>query len=233
MLAFASESGKAGVLSELASGYRYGLVDADKLVAATPNSVIGKWWKQRMGLLIQTIVRLDARVVFVAPSLAVPIINRYGPEEAKKLLAEIGTNPKPPSEISTYFERSDFGRLLNGTASAAAEIRGNPAADATAAFGLLAEEVGFGSGQDKKLNRALGDFLTQAQSSLGEISVEKKADGIPLIPDISLSADQAVTCIELHWRSGNFLVSANRSEIAQYILGKLKSYAVELGWASV
>jgi energy-coupling factor transporter ATP-binding protein EcfA2 len=232
VVAFASESGKAGVLSELASGYRYGLVDADKLVAATPNSVIGKWWKQRMGLLIQTIVRLDARVVFIAPTLSVAFINRYGPDEAKTMFAEIGTNPKPPSEISTYFERSDFGRLLQGTASAAAEIRGNPAADATATFALLSENVGFGSGQDKKLNRALGDFLTQAQSSLGEIRVEQKADGIPLIPDVSLSADHHVTCIELHWRSGDFLVSANRSSIAQYVLGKLKSYALELGWTS-
>src|SRR5699024_9021874 len=59
VVVFASESGKAGVLSELSSGYRYGLVDADKLVAATPGSVIGKWWAQRMGVLVQTIVRLD------------------------------------------------------------------------------------------------------------------------------------------------------------------------------
>lgn len=232
VVAFVSESGKAGVLSELASGYRYGLVDADKLVAATPASVIGRWWKQRMGLLIQTIVRLDARVVFIGPSLAVPIINRYGPEAAKKLLAEVGSTPKAPSDISTYFERSDFGRLLQGTASAAAEIRGNPAADATAAFALLSEHIGFSSGQDKKLNNALGDFLTQAQSSLGEVRVEQKADGMPLIPDLSLSVDEHVTCVELHWRSGDFLVSANRSAIAQYVLTKLKHYAVELGWVS-
>ncbi|MGN0122216.1 MAG: hypothetical protein ACI38R_03190 [Rhodococcus sp. (in: high G+C Gram-positive bacteria)] len=232
VVAFVSESGKAGVLSELSSGNRYGLVDAEKLVAATPKSVIGKWWQEHMGLLVQTIVRLDARVVCVAPSLAVPVINRYGPESAKGLLAELGNNPKPPSEISNYFERSDFGRLLNGVAGAAAETRGNPAMDAAAAFGLIAENVGFTSGQDKKLNLAFGDFLAQGQPTLGDVTVEKKLEGIPLIPDLALNAEENVTCVEFHWRSGEFLVSANRSAIAQYVLLKLKSYATELGWVS-
>ena len=219
IVVFVSESGKSGVLSELTSGSRYGLVDANKLIAATPNSVIGKWWTPRTGLLIQTIVRLDARVTFVAPSLSVPVIGRYGPNEAKELLTGRGSTPKAPSEISTYFERYDFGRLLNNTATAASEIRGNPALDATTAFGLIAEEVKFTSGQDKKMNRAVGDFLAATQtSSIGEVAVEVKADGMPLIPDISLSTDDALTCLEFHWRSGDYLVSANRSAIAQYIL---------------
>lgn len=232
VVVFASASGKAGVLSELSSGYRYGLVDADKLVAATPGSVIGKWWAARMGLLVQSIVRLDARVTFVGPSLSVPVVNRFGTDEAKAVFKNLGIAPKPPSEISTYFERSDLGRLLHGTSSATSEIRGNPAADAAVAFRQLAADVGFGSGQDKKLNRAFGDFLTQAQSSLGDVVVEKKADGIPLIPDVSLGTDEHVTCVEFHWRSGEYLVSANRSAIAQYILTKLKSYASELGWVA-
>lgn len=232
VVVFASESGKAGVLSELTSGFRYGLVDPDKLVAATPSSVIGKWWGIRMGLLIQTIVRLDARVVFVGPSLAVPVINRFGPDEAKALLFELGNSPKPPSDISSYFERSDFGKLLLGTALATAEARGNPAADATAAFQLLAEQVGFTSGRDKKLNAAFGDFLTQAQPALGNVVVESKVEGIPLIPDISLNTSEHTTCIEFHWRSSDYLLSANRSAIAQYVLTKLKAYATELGWVS-
>lgn len=232
VIVFASESGNAGVLNQLTSGYRYGLVDADKLVAATPASVIGKWWLSRMGLLIQTIVRLDARVVYAGPSLVVPVVNRYGPEEARQLLVELGNAQKSPSEISSYFERSDFGKLLQGTASATAESRGNPAVDSVAAYGLLAESIGFGSGRDKKFNRAFGDFLNQAQPSLGEVTVESKADGIPLIPDLSLNADDYVSCVEFHWRSGEYLVSANRSAAAQYVLTKLKAYATELGWVS-
>lgn len=233
VVVFASASGKSGVLSELTSGYRYGLVDADKLVAATPASVIGKWWAQRMGLLVQTIVRLDARATFVGPSLSGPVVHRFGPDNAKDMFNQLGTSTKSPSEISTYFERSDFGRLLRGTAAATSEIRGNPAVDAAAAFSLLAESVGFTSGNDKKFNRAFGDFLAQAQSGLGEVVVEKKAEGIPLIPDVSLSKDDQVTCVEFHWRSGDYLVSANRSAIAQYILSKLKTYATELGWVSL
>lgn len=232
IVVFASESGKAGVLSELTSGYRYGLVDGDKLVAATPASVIGKWWAQRMGLLIQTIVRLDARVAFVPPALSVPVVNRYGPEKAQEMLTGLGLPLKVPSEIASYFERSDFGRLLRGTAPSASEGRGTPATDAIAAFALLAESYGFTSGHDKLLNQAFGDFLTGLREPLGDVIVETKAEGIPLIPDLSLSTDDEVTCIEFHWRSREYLNSSHRSEIAQYILTKLKSYAIELGWTA-
>lgn len=96
----------------------------------------------------------------------------------------------------------------------------------------LASEYGFGSGNDKKLNRAVGDFLAAAQSELGEAVVEKRLEYLPLIPDLAIDGVDEATCIELHWRSGDFLTTMNRSEIAQYVLKKLKSYAVESGWAS-
>lgn len=232
IIVFASESGNAGVLGELTGGARYGFLDADRLISATPNSVIGKWWKSRAGLLVQTIVRLDARAVFITPSLALPVVRRYGPQEAVDVLETLDFKPRPPSEISTYFDRSEFGRLLQRLDSPTAEIRGNPAHDARAGFALLASEYGFGSGNDKKLNRAVGDFLAAAQSELGEAVVEKRLEHLPLIPDVAIDGADEATCIELHWRSGDFLTTANRSEIAQYILKKLKAYAVESGWAS-
>lgn len=232
IIGMSSESGRAGVLGELTGSSRYGFLDADKLLGATPNSVIGKWWSSRRGLLVQTIVRLDARIVHIAPSLSVPVVRRFGPQAAVEVLEKLGITSRPPSDINNYFERADFGRLLLGTDSATAEIRGNPAHDARAAFELLAEEYGFGSGNDKKLNQALGDFLTQGQPELGEVVIEKKLPYMPLIPDVAIDTDDLVTGVELHWRSGDFLTTANRSEIAQYTLKKLKSYAVESGWAS-
>ncbi len=232
IIGMASESGKAGVLGELTGSSRYGFLDADKLLGATPNSVIGKWWSTRRGLLVQTIVRLDARIVHLSPSLTVPVVRRFGPEAASSVLEKLGINSRPPSDINNYFERADFGRLLLGTDSATAEIRGNPAHDARAAFELLAEEYGFGSGNDKKLNQALGDYLTQGKPDLGEVFIEKKLPYMPLIPDIAIDTEELVTGVELHWRSGDFLTTANRSEIAQYTLRKLKAYAIESGWAS-
>jgi hypothetical protein len=232
IIGLVSESGKAGVLGELTGSSRYGLVDADKLLGATPNSVIGKWWASRRGLLVQTIVRLDARIVHIAPSLSVPVVRRFGPDAAVQALETLGVTSRPPSDINNYFERADFGRLLLGTDAATAEIRGNPAHDARAAFSLLADEYGFGSGNDKKLNRAIGDFITQGQPTLGEVVIEKKLPYMPLIPDIAIDTEEIATGIELHWRSGDFLATSNRSEIAQYTLRKLKSYAIESGWAS-
>lgn len=230
VIAFASESNKAGILSEL-TGNRYGLLSADKLVAATPNSEVGKWWSRRTGLLIKTILVLDARAVFVSPSLIVPIIHRYGPDDVCEVLNENNIKKKSPGQISHYFERSDFGKLLKGTSAAAAEGRGNPG-KAFEAFRCVAERVGFTSGKDKKLNLAFGRYLQDNEVSLGEVSVETKIETAPLIPDISLRSENYVTCMEFHWRSRDFLVSANRSEVAQYVLSKLRSYARGLGWTS-
>lgn len=232
VIVFASESGNAGVLGELTGSARYGLFDADRLLSATPNSVVGRWWASRAGLLVQTIVHLDARGVFITPSLALPIVRRYGPKEAIDVLETLDFKPRPPSEISTYFDRSEFGRLLQRFDSPTAETRGNPAHDARAGFALLASEYGFGSGNDKKLNRAVGDFLEAAQSELGETVIEQRLEHLPLIPDLAIDGIDESTCLEFHWRSGDFLTTTNRSEIAQYILKKLKSYAVESGWAS-
>ena len=66
----------------------------------------------------------------------------------------------------------------------------------------------------------------------GEVKVETKIEAGRLIPDISLRSENYVTCMEFHWRSKNLLVSANRSEVARYILSKLRSYAKDVGWTS-
>lgn len=232
IIGFASESGTAGILGDLTGSARYGLLDADRLISATPNSVIGKWWASRAGLLVQTIVRLDARAVFLTPSLTIPIIRRFGPPEATEHLKTLEFKTKPPSEIANYFDRSEFGRLLQRMDSPTAEGRGNPAHDARAGYSLLASEYGLGAGKDKRLNRAFGDFLASARTELGNAVVEKRLEHLPLIPDLAIDRDDETTCVELHWRSGEFLTTANRSEIAQYILKKLKTYAVSSGWAT-
>lgn len=232
IVTFVSESNKSGVLTELTGSARYGILDADRLLSATPNSTIGKWWKSRAGLLVQTIVRLDARAVFISPSLSVQVMRRFGPDEVSTILESSGFKSRPPSEITTYFDRSEFGRLLKGKDSPTAEMRGNPAYDAQSGFNRVASEFGLGAGRDKKLNQALGDYLTIGATDLGDVIVEKKRDYLPLIPDLTVDSEDIATCLELHWRTGDYLVSKNRSDIAQYILRKLRSYAVESGWVS-
>lgn len=99
-----------------------------------------------------------------------------------------------------------------------------------AAFQLVGSDNGFSSGLDKKFNEAFGSYLRESGSIAGEIVVEKGLDGLPIIPDVAWKEDHRVSTLEFHWRSGDHLVSANRSDIAQYILRKLKDYAVALGW---
>lgn len=233
VVAFASESNKPGILSELTSGYRYGLLDASKLVSATPGSEVGRWWGSRMGLLVQTIVRLDARVTHIPPPLSMAVTSRFGPEEAKKILREMEFSVKSPREVGTYFERSDFGRLLTGTSKSTAEGRGNPGADAVAAYSLFSQEYGLNGARDKALNGGLRDFLLTAGLEATGIESETKLPALPLLPDISIFKDSVIQCIELHWRTGDYLVSSNRASVAAYILRKLRSYATEMGWVSV
>lgn len=230
VIAFASESAKAGILNEFSSGFRYGLLDPDKLVAATPASDIGKWWGARMGDLITAIVRLDARVVCLSPSLSIPVIQRYGAGKAVDFIDATGFSRRSPKEIREYFERSDFGRVLTGTASAASETRGNPGSQSAEKFRQLAAHVGFSQGRDKKNNTAFADFLVQNRTDLGEVVAEKQLQETPLIPDLSILDRGHDTCVEFYWRSGDFLLPKNRSDAAQYILRKIKNYSVELGW---
>lgn len=230
VIAFVSESNKAGILSEL-TGNRYGLLSAAKLMAATPNSEVGKWWSRRTNLLIKTILVLDARAVCIAPSLTVSIIHRYGPDEVCEVLNESNLRKQSMSQIARCFDRSDFGKLLKGASAAAAEGRGNPG-KASEEFRRVAERVGFTSGKDKELNLAFGRYLQDNEGVSGEVKVETKIEAGRLIPDISLRSENYVTCMEFHWRSKNLLVSANRSEVARYILSKLRSYAKDVGWTS-
>jgi hypothetical protein len=53
-----------------------------------------------------------------------------------------------------------------------------------------------------------------------------------LIPDNAFFFEDRVQCIEYTWRKGDFLASSRRSDVAQYILGKLQNYVRQLGWTT-
>lgn len=63
-------------------------------------------------------------------------------------------------------------------------------------------------------------------------TAEEKLEFCPLVPDNALYLPDYVLCVEYTWRSAEFLDIRHRSEVAQYILNKLKNYAAELGWVS-
>lgn len=233
VILYASESYNAGVLSQLTSGAKYGLFDSQALIAATPGSVIGRWWSTRRGLLTQTILKLNARGYCLPPATSVAILRAYGPDEVVQDLETLGVTRHPPSRLSEYLSRSDFGKFLGGSSEAASEARGRPAEDARAAIAVLAEK-GLTSGRDKALNRALMQgirgYLEKESISFQFIQCEKQLSFCPLIPDNSIDTGSEIVCIEYAWRSGDFLSSRTRSEVAQYALSKLKNYAQALGW---
>ncbi len=105
-----------------------------------------------------------------------------------------------------------------------------------AAFDLVASQFGFGGGRDKQLNKAITEALSiySGRANLGHerVSSEEVLGFAPLIPEIALVANDIAYCLEVHWRRGVFLATTHRSEIAQYVLGKLSDYARALGWTT-
>lgn len=89
VVAFASQSPNAGVLSQLTNQANFGLLDSRALVAATRDSVIGGWWNDRPGALTQTIVRLDARAFCLPPTASVPSLRRHGDEGHRRVSTSV------------------------------------------------------------------------------------------------------------------------------------------------
>lgn len=235
VVAFCSESQNAGVLAGLTGGTRYGLLDAAALLDSTSQSVIGRYWGTRRGALTQTIVRLDARAVCLPPPATIGILRRHGSAEVQQALADLGVEDRGPARLVEVLRRTDLGELLRGTGRAAFEARGTPATTALTAFQIVAES-GFNLGRDKPYNRAVSDalgayLLAEAIAGTAE-PPETRLAGSQLVPDNSLSigGGEYLLCLEYTWRSGDFLTMAHRSDVAQYILTKLKNYAVGLGW---
>ncbi|MCI2956313.1 hypothetical protein MN032_01305 [Agromyces atrinae] len=234
-IVWVSETAGHGILSSLTSSRRYGMLDPMALIQACGESVVGNWWAAHRGLLVQTIVALDAHVLSVSPPFALATFVRYGPPTVQGALRDLGFANRTPADVTTYLGRSDLGRRLAGEARAVGEGRGNPAEDARVTFETLAENIGFQGGRDKQLNRAFAEAI-RVSGVAGEgaaVTTETALPFLPaLIPDVAVTDDDRANCIEFTYRKGDYLTSSNRSTIAQYCLTKLKNYARSMGWVS-
>lgn len=231
---FVSETAGHGILSTLTSSRRFGMLDPSALIQACSDSVIGQWWDGHRGLLVQTIVALDAHAFSVSPTLSLAVLRRYGPADVQDALAGLGYTLRTPGEVSTYLNRSDFGRRLAGQQRAVAEGRGNPAEEARVVFETFQQYVGFQSARDKQMNQAFAEAIRFLYSKADKPPTVQSEKGLPflssLIPDLSVVSDDQARCIEFTYRKGDFLHARSRSVIAQYCLTKLKNYARGVGW---
>lgn len=232
---FASESDSVGILEALTGGQRLGLVEPQRLLSITPDSEIGRWWEARRSLLTSMLYRLDTRIIALPPSTSIPILRRHGPDEVVEMLKDLELPMRTDGELVNYLQRSDLGRFIEGTAESTSEGRGRTSTTSPSMFDLMAQSYSFGSGRDKPLNRAMGSaiegFIERVDTQFDSVTVESKIDTeIPLIPDVALHSPGLVMCLEFHWRSGDFLTRSHRSEVAQYVLRKVRSYGRALGW---
>lgn len=233
LILFISESTSPGVLSQLINPSRYGLLDGNALLSATPDSVVGKWWSARKGILTRTIVQLNARALCLPPVAAMSSLRNFGPAN-DPILQQMSIPRVGSARAVRDLERSDVGKVLKGENLTRFENRGTPASKSLVDFRMLSSS-GLGAGKDKVLNAVLGSAFGSLLSSNGiafnSVESEKSLSFVPLIPDTKVDFDSHVLCIEYAWRSGDFLQS-KRSVVASYILTKLQNYARELGWAA-
>jgi len=233
LIVFASESADPGVLTQLTSPSRYGLLDAHALISVTSQSEIGKWWSARRGLLTRTIVQFDAHALCLAPTAAASCIRNFS--DSMELFDTAGYKRYGPARGVRDLGRSDLGKIICGGELSRFEARGTPGEDAAAAFQLLAE-TGFNLGKDKNLNRfmkaAIEGILKDSEVPFEKTTAEQKLPFCGLIPDNGIYFEDRVQCIEYTWRKGDFLASGNRSTVAQYVLNKLQSYARQLKWTT-
>lgn len=169
------------------------------------------------------------------PAAATAILRRHGPSEVVELLKGAGRALPSPAELRKSLESTDLGRYLAGSERTASETRGRPAEDAQRQLAQIAAQYGYGGGRDKLLNRAVLEALLVYLPTLGvPVAASASEQGLPfcstLIPDNQIDVGDKILCVEYCWRSGEGLASSRRSEVAQYALEKLRSYAVNLGW---
>lgn len=233
-IVFVSKSPNPGVLAQLTNSTHYGLLDAQSLCAVTPESEIGEWWQDRRALLTRAIVQLNAHSFSLPPSTAISAIRNCGPIENELLEAQDITR-YGPAHGARDFGRSDLGKFLVGETVDRFEARGKPATDAAQAYEALSEK-GFTLGKDKNLNRYLAEagskLLEKRDIDIERFTAEEKLDFCELIPDNAFYFENNVTCLEYTWRKGEFMVSGNRSKVAQYILSKMRDYVRTLGWTA-
>jgi hypothetical protein len=237
VVVFATQTDGPGILESFTGTSRFGGLEPGRLLSATPQSEVGRWWSNRRGLLTSVMYRLDTRALSMSPSTSVAMLRRFATDDVVKGLTEIGITRRSDAEIVEYLARSDLGKFVSNRAESMSETRGRPSSDAPAAFDLVASQFGFGAGRDKRLNASIHAALSiyNEREHLGfeEVTCEQALPFLErLIPDVGLVADNLAVCLEFHWRRREFLTTTHRSEIAQYILGKLRDYARALEWTS-
>jgi hypothetical protein len=230
---FACESPDPGVLSQLTSSARFGLLDASALIHVTAESELGKWWSNRRGLLTQAIVQLDAHAFVAPPAVFIPILRSYGPDNVVNDLKTLGTSRKSPGELKRIIARSDVGRHLLGEKRSSYETRGNPGENSRLAYSLLVEQGYIRNAKDKLLNKSVAVGLQQMLEDgefAAEMRTEERLAFVPLIPDIVFESGNVAHCLEFAWRARDFLRPANRADAASYVLNKLRNYARSMEW---
>lgn len=233
-IVFVSETSDPGVLSQITNSTHYGLLDAQSLIAVTPDSSIGKWWSNRRGLLTRAIVQLNAHTFSLIPATSISMLRNCGPAD-DEILDTVGVQRHGPARATRDLGRADLGKFLMGQPISRFEARGTPAEHAAAAYQLLAD-TGFTYGRDKSLNAIMASAIVELLKRNGvkyeKVTAEEKLQFASLIPDNAVYHDTHVICVEYTWRKGDFLSSGNRSTVSQYILSKLQNYVRDLGWTT-
>lgn len=195
--------------------------DIDRLLSATEANVVQelRTYPEKIGILGTV---LDAKILHLPVKAALAIARQYGDETLHKEMNARGLSTARDKAARERLFESDLGRAFRG-ATTGPRTRGPKVGSNTVdAFGKL---VAIASGNDRLLNRAIGEALKDA-GLIDSYDTEKAlGDGLSRCSDIFVECGQGVVRLEVMWRK-----TTSRAEIANYTLTKLWNYGKAIGY---
>jgi len=203
------------------------IVKAEELLAYSPRSEAGKWWRARLGNpqhhLAYIISLFDARLTTLTPSAMAYACLHQGPQELRRLVAESGLKANS-GNAATTLRATDLYRFLAGgeTAELTSSRKGKTKDPSLNAYRRI-------QGRSASLHRAiteticrhLGDQLPGFR--LRDTRYEVDAGEQNLYTDCIAAVGEDHYHLEFHHLSPS---QCKASRMASYIMDKLRSYAL-------
>lgn len=213
----------AGEANRIRKGGSY-LLRGDELLRYSAKSENGRWWKARSkdkGLHLGWVVSLfNARLFTLSPAAVATSVLHFGKGRLRDDVEATGISSHPWNRTNSI-RSSDLTRFLSGEeVDEITSSKKGSTADATlAAFDIVQARS---SKEHKSINQAIGAAYGK-DSDVHVARYEVDLGQANMFADAELKVGDALHVLECHHLSA---AQCKASKMANYIMGKLKSYAV-------
>jgi hypothetical protein len=194
--------------------------DVERLISSTGANIVEELKKEPDTLGILGTV-LDARIIHLDMLTALAVAREHGDKTLHGLMKTEGMALRSDGSALRRIAASELGTLLGGDALGTRKRGPKPGPNTVAAFEGL---VNVARTNDAAVNRSLGAALVEAglaESFKDEVDLPGR---IAVRSDLRLDRRDGPVRVEVMWRS-----KVGRADISNYVLGKLGTYARNIG----